>query len=282
VRILIAIGGSTGLATDGLLHSRATLQFGAWIAQDKDEPPNLITVIRGEAERHQADAILTGAAQMLQATLPSIPTKIRIGHPAEEIIREAEEGRYELVIVGERQDHSLVTRFLLGSTTVRVVEHAPCPVIIAKGRVGPVRRILVCDSGIEAPSLLNRFVAQLAELIKGKEEVTVLHVMSQISAGPGIRGQQLRADAQELIENQAPEGELLEQDIKLLKRLKLHPRAKVRHGFIVDEILAEARDGDYDLVVIGAHRGEGWRRILLDDLAHQIIVQMDRPVLVVR
>jgi nucleotide-binding universal stress UspA family protein len=56
----------------------------------------------------------------------------------------------------------------------------------------------------------------------------------------------------------------------------------VRHGLVVDEIQAEARSGDYDLVVIGAHRGEGWRRILLDDLAHQIIVEMDRPVLVVR
>jgi nucleotide-binding universal stress UspA family protein len=50
----------------------------------------------------------------------------------------------------------------------------------------------------------------------------------------------------------------------------------------VDEILAEARSGDYDLVVIGAHRGAGWERLLLDDLAHQIIEQMDRPVLVVR
>jgi nucleotide-binding universal stress UspA family protein len=279
---LIAIGGSTGLATDGLQHSRATLQFGAWIAEGNNEPPNLITVIRSEKDRHQADAILTGATQMLQATLPSIQTKIRIGHPAEEIIREAEEGRYNLVVVGERQNYSLVTRFLLGSTTVRVVEHAPCPVIIAKGKIGPVLRILLCDSGIEAPSLLNRFVAQLAELIKDEEEVTVLHVMSQVSAGPGIRGQQLRADAQELIENQTPEGDLLEQDIKLLKRLNLHPRPKVRHGFIVDEILTEARDGDYDLVIIGAHRGEGWRRILLDDLAHQIIVQIDRPVLVVR
>ena len=282
MRILIAIGGATGLATGGLLHSRATLRFGAWIAERNDEPPNLITVIRSEAERHQADAILTSAAQMLQLTLPSIQTKVRIGHPAEEIIREAEERDYDLMIVGERQHHSLATRFLLGSTTVRVVEHAPCPVIIAKGKIGPVHHILLCDSGVEDPSLLNRFIVQSAELIKGEEEVTVLHVMSQLSAGPGIRGQQLRADAEELIKDQAPEGELLEQDVQLLKGLKLRPRPKIRHGLVVDEILAEARDGDYDLVVIGAHRGEGWRRILLDDLAHQIIVQLDRPVLVVR
>ena len=282
MRILMAIGGSTGLTTGGLLYSRATLQFGAWIAEGNNEPPYLITVIRSEADRPQADAILTGATQILQPTLPNIQTRVRVGHPAEEIIREAEERDYDLVIVGERQHHSLVTRFLLGSTTVRVVEHAPCPVIIAKGKIGRVRRILLCDSGIETPSLLNRFVAQLAELIKGEEEVTVLHVMSQISAGPGVSGQQLRAEAEELIGLQAPEGELLEHDVHYLDQLNLRAHPKVRHGLVVDEILAEARDGDYDLVVIGAHRGQGWRRILLDDLAHQIIVQMDRPVLVVR
>jgi nucleotide-binding universal stress UspA family protein len=282
VRILIAIGSSMGLVADGLLHSRATLRFGASISERNNEPPTLITVIRSEADRHRADVTLTRAAQTLQSTLPRVQTRIRIGHPAEEIVREAEEGDYDLVIVGGRQHHRLITRFLLGSTTVRVVEHAPCPVIIAKGKIGPVHHILLCDSGIEAPSLVSRFSAQLADLIKGGEEVTVLHVMSQISAGPGIRGQQLRADAEELIENQAPEGELLMQDVELLEGLKLHPHPKVRHGLVVDEIVAEASDGDYDLVVIGAHQGEGWRRILLDDLAHEIICKLNRPVLVVR
>jgi nucleotide-binding universal stress UspA family protein len=282
MRILMAIGGSTGLAIGGSPHSQATLRFGAWIAEGNDEPPTLITVVRSEADRGRAYAILTRAAQTLQPKVLSVQTKVRIGHPAEEIIREAEGGNYDLVIVGERQNHRLVTRFLLGSTTVHVVEHAPCPVIIAKGKIGPVRRILLCDSGIEAPSLLSRFTGQLAELVKGQEEVTVLHVMSQISAGPGIRGQQLRADAEELIENQSPEGELLKQDVQLLEKLKLHPFPKIRHGLVVDEILAEAHDGDYDLVVIGAYHGEGWRRILLDDLAHRVIVKLDRPVLVAR
>jgi nucleotide-binding universal stress UspA family protein len=109
-----------------------------------------------------------------------------------------------------------------------------------------------------------------------------LHVMSQMGAGPGVEGGQLRANAEELIQAQAPEGELLERDIHMLGQLNVHTEPKVRHGLVVDEILTEAQSGDYDLVVIGAHRGEGWRRILLDDLAHQIIVQLDRPVLVVR
>ncbi len=46
--------------------------------------------------------------------------------------------------------------------------------------------------------------------------------------------------------------------------------------------MAEARSGDYDLVVIGAHPLEGWQHLLLDDLAREIITCLDRPVLVVR
>jgi nucleotide-binding universal stress UspA family protein len=222
---------------------------------------------------------------------------VRIGHPATEIVREAQEGGYDLVVVGEGPDHNLVTRFVQGSTAIRVVEHAPCPVIVAKGKIGSLRRILLCDSGSQdpsvglkaslrieeaGPSVLCRFTRGLLDLCDGAGEIVVLHVMSQMSAGPGVRGKQLRSDMETLIEERAPEGQLLGRDIEALARLGLGARARVRHGLVVEEILEEARLGDYDLVVIGAHRGQGWQRILLDDLTHRIVVELDRPVLVVR
>jgi nucleotide-binding universal stress UspA family protein len=292
------------MTTHGSSDDEVALRFGAQVACASAEPPAILTVIERETDRPQADAILHRARELL-AHLPAVQLKIRIGPPAQEIVREAGEGCYDLVIVGERQNPNLLTRFLSGSTGIRVVEHAPCPVIVAKGTIGPIQRILLCDSGageppaepatplpplspsnslgIEpAPSLLGRLTAQLADLLHGEEEITVLHVMSQISAGPGVKGNQLRAGVEELIDEGTPEGELLVRDVRTLERPGIHARAKVRHGLVVDEILDEARTGDYDLVVIGAHRGEGWQRILLDDLAHRIIVQLDRPVLVVR
>lgn len=274
MRILMATGGSP--------HSDLALRIGAHLAARASEPPTLMTVIEREADRPKAQAILARSTHLVRPVVSDVRTKIRIGHPAREIIREAEEGNYDLVIIGERQRHDPLSRLLVDSTPQRVIERAPCPVVIAKGKVGPIQRILVCDSGADSASLLGRFAAQLNELLKGEIEVTVLHVMSQISAGPGVSGEQLWADAETLIESRAPEGELLERDIRFLQQLNLHAHPKVRHGLVVDEILAEAQSGDYDLVVIGAHRGEGWRRILLDDLAHQIIVEMDRPILVVR
>jgi nucleotide-binding universal stress UspA family protein len=73
----------------------------------------------------------------------------------------------------------------------------------------------------------------------------------------------------------------LAEGLELLEPLGVQLQAKVRHGLVVEEILTEAKSGDYDLVVIGAHQSRGWERYLLDDLARQIVQQADRPVLVV-
>jgi nucleotide-binding universal stress UspA family protein len=106
--------------------------------------------------------------------------------------------------------------------------------------------------------------------------------MSQISAGPGVQGELLRADAEELISARAPEGELLKRDTALLNQRGIQPHTKVRHGLVVDEILAEANGQDYDLVVIGMHAAKGWSRYLLEDITTKVVEGIGRPVLVMR
>ncbi len=64
--------------------------------------------------------------------------------------------------------------------------------------------------------------------------------------------------------------------------MDLHPKALVRHGLVVDEIIDEAGTGNYDLVVIGAHRDEGLPRFLLDDLARELVLNVECAILVVR
>ncbi|MCB0012128.1 MAG: universal stress protein [Anaerolineales bacterium] len=271
MRVLVATGGSH--------HSDVAVRFAAQLASAPADELMIMYVRKGAADNSQP---LTQAQELARGWAPRVEIMERRGHPAEEILREAEVGDYDVVVLGERQHHSLMTRFLLGSTAERVVEHAPVPVIIAKGEVQAAHRVLLCDSGVQSPSLLSRFSGQIPDLIGRGQVVTILHVMSQISAGPGVRGHQLRANAEELIAAHTPEGEILERDKEVLAGYNIVPQIKVRHGRVVEEILAEAREGAYDLIVIGSHAGEGWRRILLDDLAHQIITQVDRPVLVVR
>ena len=269
------------VATGGAAHSERAVHLSAEVVRVTGAALTVLAVAREAGAKRAAHNIVEAARHSLGALPGPVETKVRVGHPAEEILQEAEEGAYNLIVVGEKERHQLVTRFLLGSTAERVVEHAPCPVLIAKGEAKPIRHILLCDSGTAEPPLLARLTTQLGDLIEG-QDITVLHVMSQMSAGPGVRGAALRADAESLMEAESPEGTLLERDVEILEEWHAHAEPLVRHGRVVEEIVDEAGCGAYDLLVIGAHQTEGWRRWLLDDLAHKILAQVALPVLVVR
>ncbi len=268
------------IAIHDLEQAETTLSFAAQIVHRAGEAPTILFVIEHKTEKldTQVEDMLEKAQEILG--VPKIITKVRTGNTAQEIIRETEQGGYDLLIKGEIKTNNLARR-IKGATTIGVVDHISCPVIIAKGAPRPIRHILLCDSGAGRSSVLNRFTAQLSEMLEGEEAVCVLHVMSQISAGPGVIGKHLRASVGELIEEQTPEGVLLERDILELEKSGVHPTPIVRHGLVVDEILAEVSSGNYDLLVIGASKGKKWQHYLLEDLARKILLKSDHPVLVI-
>jgi universal stress protein A len=63
----------------------------------------------------------------------NVKAYLRVGYPFEEIILMANDPDIDLIIIGSRGS-SGIRRLLLGSTAERVVEHAPCPVLVVKER----------------------------------------------------------------------------------------------------------------------------------------------------
>ncbi|MFZ0544370.1 MAG: universal stress protein [Candidatus Promineifilaceae bacterium] len=272
MKILIAVGKTTRLKT--------VIRFGLFVQQMTAGTLSLLVVVKKEKARMKAEALLAQANQYLEAAESPITGHIRVGQLPEEIEREVIDGQYDLVVMGEPSQSLPFPRIaLIGKEDI--VGYLTCPVLIAQGGVRPFHRVLVCEGGLE-PLLLNRLADLLPLLLAQVEEWTVLHVMSQMAAGPGVAGWELRAEADELIQKHTPEGHLLEEGIAHLEQLNIRPEIKVRHGLVVREIASEVQSGDYDLVVIGAHPSTGWQRFLLDDLAHEIIDQIDRPLLVIK
>jgi nucleotide-binding universal stress UspA family protein len=232
-------------------------------------------------EQREGKEILAHAAHLLDPVFADVNYKVRVGQPWEEIVREGETDNYDLLMMGQRQSRPLLTR-IRGLVTQKVVAHSSLPVLIAKREARPLNRILICDSGAQSPSLLELFRANLPALLGAASDVTVLHVMSQITAAPSVRGDDLQATAEQLMQAGTPEGDLLAQDLTYLGETGVALHAKVRHGLVVEEIANEARSDHYDLVVIGAHRDEGLPRFLLDDLAHELVLDVERAILVVR
>jgi len=136
-RILVAIDGSecSGRALTKaidlavLVHAHLTA-----LAVEGPLPAYAATIGEVDEILREKDAFFTALAgrareQARNAGL-DLEVELRPGHAAELISQVAEDGGYDLVVLGHR-GHFVRDR-LLGSTADRVAEHAPCPVMIVR------------------------------------------------------------------------------------------------------------------------------------------------------
>ncbi|MGH2506285.1 MAG: universal stress protein, partial [Ktedonobacteraceae bacterium] len=86
-------------------------------------------------QRQEAEKVLDAVRSSLQEQAqnsPPIEIYIRLGSPAEEVSRVAQEMHADLVIVGCRGNavSERIRRFFLGSKSHKILQLAPCPVLI--------------------------------------------------------------------------------------------------------------------------------------------------------
>ena len=91
--------------------------------------PNMQIAI--DARLKEADEILQTALRVVGKIPGEIHTELIEGSPAEAILDVAETRQSELIIMGPRGLGTLAG-LLVGSTSQKVVDHAPCPVLIVR------------------------------------------------------------------------------------------------------------------------------------------------------
>jgi len=77
------------------------------------------------------DAVAKRTGRVLDEAGVPYTTLLEGGHPAEVIVRIAEDDGYDLIVIGSR-GLSAIQSFLLGSVSDKVSHHAHCPVLIVK------------------------------------------------------------------------------------------------------------------------------------------------------
>jgi nucleotide-binding universal stress UspA family protein len=216
-----------------------------------------------------------------------VKTRVRRGDTVEQTLKETQQHTYDLVVLGihlRRRWGHLRPKFVAR----HVVNRIQVPLLIVFPEWDRLRRVLVCTGAGRKESSVLRAAAKLARLAEA--EVTVLHVMSQIPLSADSQVEDLERDADELIEHDTREGAHLAQTLKVLERLGLPAeklRAKVRRGLVVDEIVRESEEGNFDLVVVGAHHvpsERSWhelRELIQENIAERVLMEARRPVLIV-
>lgn len=112
-------------------------------------------------QRQEAEKVLDAVRNSLQEQVqnsPPIETCIRLGSPAEEVSRVARERQADLVIVGCRGNTASerIRRFLFGSKSHRVLQLAPCPVLIVSLQHAKQRPVELAEWYEEAITLYLR------------------------------------------------------------------------------------------------------------------------------
>ncbi|HEC34410.1 MAG TPA: universal stress protein [Chloroflexi bacterium] len=265
------------LCTDGSSHAARALDMGVRVAQGVASAVDILAV----AGRAPEEGILQAAGAAADLEAAGIPVAIHrsAGRLAEETVRQARAAPYDLIVIGSRGRRG-VARLLLGSVALHVAGHTPVSVLVVKGRPRDLKRFLVCSAAGPVSERTVRFAGRLARLLCAS--VTLLHVMSQLPLAEDAVPDDLEASAEELIRRGSPEGAHLGRMLGLLEAERIEAHAVVRHGLVLEEIIAEARQGRYDLLATGAHVTPGLNGFLVEDLSADVLLAARRPVLVVR
>lgn len=258
-------------------YAEPTVRFGGLVASLVASSVTILNVIGQENERAEAQKTLAQAQRIL--ALPQVSTCIREGTPAREIIREANEGDYDLLIIGGRDDHRL-SEMILGSVTRKVLSQVETSVLVVKGERQQLKRLLICAGGQVLNETVVQMGAQLAHAAQAR--ATLLHVVTPLPGmytGLGAMEETLP----ELLQTDTPMSRFLHRGAKILVKAGVTAEVELGHGVPAAEILREGREGDYDLIVVGARILPGRiRRLLVDDVTAQIVDQANRPVLIVQ
>ena len=266
------------LCTDGSPHTVRALKLGTRVACAAASSVDILAIAERDQEAELSQLAEVAAADLEEAGIP-VAIHRRTGRIAEEVVRQAQAVPYDLLIIGSRGRRGLVRR-LLGSVALHVAAHAPASVLVVKGRPRDLQRFLVCSSAGPVSEHTVRFAGRLARALGAS--VTLLHVMSQLPLGEDATPDDLGASAEELIKRGSREGIHFNRMLELLTTKQKTTRAVVRHGLVRDEIIAEAQEGHYDLLVTGAHVTPGLNARLVDDLSAGILMAANCPVMIVR
>ena len=84
-----------------------------------------------EASRDVGKKILQDGAQRTRSYGISVKTELKEGSNVQEIVKTAKEGEFDLIVLGVK-GVSKIRELLLGSVSLGVVKHAPCPILVVK------------------------------------------------------------------------------------------------------------------------------------------------------
>lgn len=293
-RILVGYDGSAGAdEAVGLVTS---------LGVPPDTIVRLITAVATERELRSAwGRLIVGEASVLvrelsiQAEQALDPVRRRLsdaglttdtavvpGRPPQVLVEKARRSRATLIVVGSRGLGQIASA-LVGSVSAKVVDNAPCPVLVARSR--SIRRILFATDGSRHAEAAEHVLAWLpiARQVPVRV-VSVVQVIRPLAVGiaPTMHSRAYAAHAEHEVEARTAHTEIAASAVARLGNYGIDASAELRVGDPAAEVLAAGHAFGADLIVVGSRGQTGLRRLVLGSVARRVLHHSSASVLVVR
>jgi nucleotide-binding universal stress UspA family protein len=272
------------VATNGFKRTWPGIEYAAWLGGVMRVPVTLIGIIEQkqrpniDAEIHPLEDVFSRAVALFQKNELEYHLEIHEGHAEDVIPRKAKEKDFLTVITPLGRPP--LRRLVLGRSFHQLMADISGPVLYVSAACIPPSHIIVCLGGLGYGMTAENLGLEIASRLQ--VPVTLLHVVPPIDIDyPETRT--VRDNLDHLIDTDTLLGRTLRQAMDEASKTILKTDLKIRQGNVVEEILAEIKSGDYDLVCMGSqYSGHGLRQFYAPNVTAEVAEVIGCPVLTVR
>ncbi len=229
-----------------------------------------------------SEELVSAAADRLRAADRIVDGVVLRGRPATVLVDEATTFRADLAFGGSR-GRGPISSLLLGSVAAEVVDHSPCPVLIA--RTASISSVVLAVDG-SAPAAAAEELIATWSIFTGLpiKVVSVADVVEPWHTGiaPTMYRQVVEAHAKDLAEARSEHSRIADETTANLRAAGREASGEMRSGDAASEIIATAEAVGADLVVMGSRGRTGLARVLLGSVARNVLHGSGASVLIVR
>jgi nucleotide-binding universal stress UspA family protein len=239
----------------------------------------------GDAAGESREALLAldAVAEPLRQLGHVVEVQYEEGPPAVLLRDAAAEYGADLIVVGSR-GRGPAASAILGSVSADLVDHAPCPVLVA--RQPAVTRILLATDGSDnarrIPDILGRWHAfhgvpfEVVSVAPSPTASTELMVTPWATPAVDLSDGRMGREAA------ARQWRIAEDMVEQLVDGGWSATATVRFGDPADQIIAVAQNAGCDMIISGSRGLGDLRRLLTGSVAHDVLLHTHASMLVMR
>jgi nucleotide-binding universal stress UspA family protein len=271
------------IATNGFKGTWFAIEYGAWLAESLKMRITLlgVTEVLNPAaidDRHPLEDVFERAVGLFDEKGLAYSLEVRNGDAQEVIPQKANSAKYITVV--SPLGRPKLRRMITGRSIRPLMERIREPILYVPEVRFPLKRVLISAGGLGYEAAAENLALQIAAV--NQAEVTILHVVPPTDLDyPTTRG--MRGHIADLAETNTLPGRSLRHALEMAQEAGLNARVIGRQGIVVEEIVDEVQEGNYDMVCMGSsYSANTLRQYYAPNVTAEIADVVRCPLLIAR